>query len=459
MSKALAHKVANQFGESPVATTQTEAQVSSILSLIADTSAEDIAGYKANVNKRLSASFFIDYDDEEFDEERSFLTVDGVAVIPIYGSLINHFDECWGFVTGYNFIRSQVSAAAADPNVKHIALDVDCPGGHAVGCADTAAIIASAAKVKPVTAVVDGMSTSGSCWLTSGASRIVSTGDSTLGSIGVIAMHVDQSKLLERIGITVTTLKAGEKKDLLNPNRPMTEAEQKDYTSKLETMRVDFATTVADNRGIDVKSLLDTEAACLTAKEALSLGLIDEILSSADAYDSIFASLVDDDHDTKEDKRSMASKDNGASANKDDKVQETVSAEQLAAARAEGVASERERISAIMSCEQANGRTALANHFAFSTDMTPEQAVAALGFAPVEVISAKQEEAKPTEKPSNEAKGDNPFERAMAKNGGSGVGMGDPKDSEVSSLGSNKSADDDLDAFFNSYEAATGKKA
>jgi len=49
---------------------------------------------------------------------------------------------------------------------------------------------------------------------------------------------------------------------------------------------------------------------------------------------------------------------------------------------AEARQAERERIAAILDAEEAQGRAALARHFATQTDMEPEQAKVALGAAP-----------------------------------------------------------------------------
>lgn len=48
----------------------------------------------------------------------------------------------------------------------------------------------------------------------------------------------------------------------------------------------------------------------------------------------------------------------------------------------DGATAERTRIKAILGSEQAKGRDGLAQHFAFNTDMTPEQAQAALDQSP-----------------------------------------------------------------------------
>lgn len=66
----------------------------------------------------------------------------------------------------------------------------------------------------------------------------------------------------------------------------------------------------------------------------------------------------------------------------------TVPAEAAAALRAEGAAAERARIGAILGSEHAEGRAALAAHFAFATEMEPEAACAALAASPQAVPAA-----------------------------------------------------------------------
>ena len=91
----------------------------------------------------------------------------------------------------------------------------------------------------------------------------------------------------------------------------------------------------------------------------------------------------------------------------------------VAAARNEGAqaaaAAMQERIGAILSSDEANGRESLAKHFAFKTDMTVEAAVAALSEAP----KAAETEAAPVNHLENA------MDNSNQPNAGAGAGSGE----------------------------------
>ena len=86
---------------------------------------------------------------------------------------------------------------------------------------DLADRIRAASQIKPVWAVVNDMAFSAAYALASAASRVFVSRTGGVGSIGVIAMHVDQSKKDEQDGIRYTAVFAGERKNDLNPHAPI----------------------------------------------------------------------------------------------------------------------------------------------------------------------------------------------------------------------------------------------
>ena len=84
---------------------------------------------------------------------------EGVAIISAVGTMVNR--GAWigansGLVS-YEGLKFQVAQAASDPSVSAILLDLESPGGEAVGAFEAAAAVRAAAQAKPVTAVVNGM--------------------------------------------------------------------------------------------------------------------------------------------------------------------------------------------------------------------------------------------------------------------------------------------------------------
>ena len=170
-----------------------------------------------------------------------------IAVVPIEGVLTKDGPAWYG--SSYDGITRAIESSAADPDVKHIILAVDSPGGEVTGCPETANAIAEAAKVKPVTAVVNGMAASAAYYLASQARHVVLTPSGEVGSVGVRMMHVDISKALENEGVKVTELSSGKFKTEWSPFHPLTadaiEAEQ----PRMDAVHSDFINAVSSARG------------------------------------------------------------------------------------------------------------------------------------------------------------------------------------------------------------------
>ena len=103
-------------------------------------------------------------------------------------------------MTSYEGLAFQIADAAGNPKVNSILLDMDSPGGEAVGAFEIADKVRSAAKSKEVVAFVNGMAASAAYAIASAATRIVSVQSGGSGSIGVVLMHADFSLALHKAG-------------------------------------------------------------------------------------------------------------------------------------------------------------------------------------------------------------------------------------------------------------------
>lgn len=177
----------------------------------------------------------------------------GVAIIPVHGTLLNRFGQSWGFVTGYNFITRMSLLADADPEVSLIVYDHNSPGGEAAGCPEAAGIIAGLDT--PTLAVVDSRAYSGSYWLASQADNIALIPSGGVGSIGALTMHVDMSEMLDSIGIKVTIISAGEHKAEGNPYEKLPDDVKASTQLRLDGIRQNFAQSVADGRKMKLESV------------------------------------------------------------------------------------------------------------------------------------------------------------------------------------------------------------
>lgn len=300
------------------------------------------------------------------ESRKPFIYRDGVAVIPVHGILINRFNYCWGDVTGYDFIRRQMNAANADDDVELVVYDHDTPGGEAAGCDELAREIFASRSIKPSMALVNTNSCSGGFWLATPCTKVVCAPSGSVGSIGVYIQHMMIAKMLAEWGIEVDFIKNGEYKTSGNMFEPMSR-QDRDYLQDMVDQRAkEFHRAVAEFRGVEESVVKGTQARVMRPPEALSLGLIDAAVSPADAVSNFLAELG------REAPKQESQED-------DDMATETeITSEQ----RAEIAASTKARIKGICTSDEAKGREGLAEHLAYNTDMSVDDAVATLKVSP-----------------------------------------------------------------------------
>lgn len=293
------------------------------------------------------------------DIGKPFAYASGAAFVPVHGMLLNRFPGSIGIATGYDFIKSQVRMALADPDVSHIVFDINSNGGLVSGCDELAQEIYRSREFKPSLAVVDANCYSGAYYLGSAASHIVCTPSGGVGSIGVVAMHLDASKALDEIGLKVTFIHAGDEKVDGNPTEPLSDRARASIDRTVQYHYGMFTESVARARGLPVEDVRATEARCYTPPEALELGLIDGVIDPGDAV----AGFVQRESSMPE------------------LSQEEVARIATEAATA-AVAADRARMAAIRSSPEAAGREKLADHLALNTTMTVVEATAILSASP-----------------------------------------------------------------------------
>lgn len=214
-----------------------------------------------------------------------------VAVVPIHGTLVRRTIglEAESGLTSYAAIASQIDAALASPEVAAILLDVDSPGGESGGVFDLADRIRAAAQVKPVWAVANDMAFSAAYALASAATKVFVSRTGGVGSIGVIAMHVDQSEKDAQDGVRYTAVFAGDRKNDLNPHEPISDEGHALLKAEVNRVYGLFVETVARHRGIEPSAVRDTEAGLFFGQAAVAIGLADAI----GTFDVALSQLLD----------------------------------------------------------------------------------------------------------------------------------------------------------------------
>ena len=216
-----------------------------------------------------------------------------VAVIPIHGTLVRRTSgiEAESGLASYTGIAAQLDAALASPEIAAILLDIDSPGGESGGVFDLADRIRAASEVKPVWAVANDMAFSAAYALASAATRVFVARTGGVGSIGVIAMHVDQSVKDAQDGVRYTAVFAGERKNDLNPHEPISNEAHAVLRAEVDRIYDLFVETVARHRGLDANAVRATEAGLFFGPDAVATGLADAVGSLDDALTQLTQSL------------------------------------------------------------------------------------------------------------------------------------------------------------------------
>lgn len=277
----------------------TSAKVMADLTRFYDTDATaDGAALEVASRENLEAAYgFGPCDDEE---RKPFVYQDGVAVIPIHGTLLNRCNWSWGFVTGYQYIRRMLNLALDDDDVELIVFDVDSPGGEAAGCFELAREIMASRRVKPSLAMVDALAASGGIALGVAPTAIYAIPSARIGSIGVYRMHVSYEGALKDAGIKVTFATAGEHKVDGNPYQDLPQAVLDEWRESAGKTWDDFISLVAEARNLSEDEVRATQARVYRADEALAKGLINAVKTPTEAVAAFLAELADADPSTDE---------------------------------------------------------------------------------------------------------------------------------------------------------------
>jgi signal peptide peptidase SppA len=204
-----------------------------------------------------------------------------VAVLPVMGRIVQR-GSFWSSLfgdTSTEALRVALREAVADPAVSAIVLDVDSPGGQVSGVPEIADDLYALRGRKPIVAVADTLMASAAYWIGSQADEVVIAPSGAAGSIGVFAMHVDQSELLAAVGITVSLISAGKYKVEGSPFEPLDDEARAAIQHDVDAYYGMFTRAVARGRGVSVADVRAGygEGRVLTAQDAVREGLADRV--------------------------------------------------------------------------------------------------------------------------------------------------------------------------------------
>jgi signal peptide peptidase SppA len=175
-------------------------------------------------------------------------------------------------------MRERVAALAANPNVGELVLLVDSPGGTAAGCHDLYLTVSAAAERKRVVAVIEDQATSAALYAVAGATEIVIGETAITGSIGCYCVVIDESKLLERIGVEVLVIRSGEHKGAGVQGAKITPDQLGELKRRVDVTARHFVAAIARGRRMKTDRAAElADGRVFIGREAIAAGLADRV--------------------------------------------------------------------------------------------------------------------------------------------------------------------------------------
>ena len=220
----------------------------------------------------------------------------GIAVLPVLGTLVRRasYIGAASGLTSYHDIEAMAEQAFSDPMVKAVLLEIDSSGGEAGGVFDLAQRLRGLAQTsgKPLWAIADEAALSAAYAIACAADRLWLTRTAEVGSIGVVAVHVDESVADAKAGLNYTFLHAGAHKVDGHPHAPLPAPVAADIQTDIEQLHDQFIALVAGFRRLTPEAIRDTEARVYRGEAALQVGLADQIGTRSEAITALQRQLA-----------------------------------------------------------------------------------------------------------------------------------------------------------------------
>jgi protease-4 len=202
------------------------------------------------------------------------------AVVPVKGVIgrnVSDLDAACG-ACDLEAVEEMLEDCERDPAITTIILDVDSPGGTAVGVPELAKRIRESSK--KTISFTSGDCCSAAYWLASQASEFYATPSSSVANIGCYIVFNDMSAAYSQEGIAVDVIRSGKLKGVGQPGTSLSK-EARDML-QAEVMEI------ADNFKADVKLVrefaqdADMEGQAFSGTKAAEKGLVTALINGFD---------------------------------------------------------------------------------------------------------------------------------------------------------------------------------
>jgi len=223
------------------------------------------------------------------------MTDSGIAVVPVLGPLVSRGDWLTALfgASDYGAIGSAVAAAFVEPLARAVLLEVDSPGGEVGGLFDLVDRLTALREEagKPLWAVAHEGALSAGFAIASAADRLYVSRTAEVGSVGVVAIHVDESAADAMAGLKWTLIHAGRKKVDGNPHEPLSPGAFDDIQADVDALHGELVALIARNRNMSPDAVRATQAAIYRGQRGIDIGFADRLGNVDQALADLAATL------------------------------------------------------------------------------------------------------------------------------------------------------------------------
>lgn len=242
----------------------------------------DVIEFRAHAAEYAALSGMWDDDDEQ-DPDAYDVDANGVATINLSGPMMKR-PSSWGRCCSTVLMRRAVRQAAADTNVKAIAIIIDSPGGNVEGVSDLAADIFKARLSKKIGAYIEDAGCSAAYWIASQCNFINCNSTAIVGSIGTYTVLYDETSAMSKMGYKAHLVHSAPFKGL-GADGKVSEKLSEDVQRVIDELNAQFLAGVSQGRKMKpVKVAALADGRVHIGQNAVALKLCDAVSTIDEFY-------------------------------------------------------------------------------------------------------------------------------------------------------------------------------
>ena len=221
------------------------------------------------------------------DDSSELIEIDGsVAILTIEGPLRPGRD--WYFSTGYGDIQDAIVELIDDSRIKTVIQKIDSPGGTVKQAFETEEMFAELAKEKNLISLITGSATSAAALMTFPAKqRFIASKTAQLGSIGVVAEHIDNiAWYREMWGEIRTSVAKGDLKDAGTDVRPYDAKAKEVFEESVAKLYDIFADSASKGLNLSRQQIDDMQSRVYIGQDGINQGFADGFATLKDLIET-----------------------------------------------------------------------------------------------------------------------------------------------------------------------------